>query len=321
MEELSKKEAKLIESLDMNARDSLLMLGKKTGISKQAVQYNLESMENRGIIKGYYPVIDSFRLGYFYCRVFLIFQNVSEKEYKEIITFLKNDPEYFWVITAQGVYDIGIAMWCNNINDFRQRIEKIQSKFGNLIKTKNESVTTQVLHFPMRFLTKQKNDLVADLKESEKTVMLDLLDKEILNVLSINARISIVDVAKKCKCPGNVVAYRIKKMEREEIIKAYRPILDYFKLGFTYYKLWIDINNQQLGKLDSIIEYISHNPIVLYIVKGIGFPYDLDVEIVIKDNQELLKFIFDLRAAFPRSIGDYKSFMFLDTVKVRYLPE
>ena len=59
---------------------------------------------------------------------------------------------------------------------------------------------------------------------------------------------------------------------------------------------------------------------MLYIVEGVGLPEDLDVEVMVRSNVELFNFVKDLKLKFPNLIGDYRTFMFIDTKKVRYLP-
>ena len=311
----------MLEYLDFNARASFQEMGRACGVSKQVAQYTLLSLEKQNIITGYYPIIDSFRLGYQYCRLMLVLQNASKKEFDEIIAFLKNDPDYFWVFRSQGEYDMLVAMWCKSIADFQRRIEKILLRFGSLIKRKTEAFATDIIHFPIRYLTKKHNEASISLHETGERVHIDELDKKILAMLCENARKHIIDIAKECRASAKVVAYRIRRMEKEKLLQGYRPIINNNLIGFTYHKLWIDVNYQNVKNISGILTYIKDNPIITYVVRGIGNPYDLDIEIMIKDSDELLKLIFDLREAFPKSIGDYKSFIFLEQAKVRYLPQ
>ena len=61
--------------------------------------------------------------------------------------------------------------------------------------------------------------------------MLDNKDLKILEVLKVNSRLSTQKIAKKTLIPITTVHNRMKKLEKEGIIKGYTVILDYKKLG------------------------------------------------------------------------------------------
>lgn len=61
--------------------------------------------------------------------------------------------------------------------------------------------------------------------------MLDEKDLNILRMLEDNARLTSKALAKKLRIPLTTVHNRIKRLEREGIIKGYTLVLDYKKLG------------------------------------------------------------------------------------------
>ena len=61
---LDLKDKKLLYELDMHARQPNSQLAKKVGLSKQAVQYRISRLQEKGIIKGFYPVINVPKLSY-----------------------------------------------------------------------------------------------------------------------------------------------------------------------------------------------------------------------------------------------------------------
>lgn len=63
--------------------------------------------------------------------------------------------------------------------------------------------------------------------------MLDDTDLEILDYLRENGRASFSEIADEMDLATSTVAGRVEKMEDEEIISGYRPVIDYEKLGFN----------------------------------------------------------------------------------------
>ena len=62
--------------------------------------------------------------------------------------------------------------------------------------------------------------------------MIDETDKNILNTLLENSRLSYRQIAKKIGISVSTVMNRINNLEKEGIIKGYTAYLDYEKLGF-----------------------------------------------------------------------------------------
>ena len=61
--------------------------------------------------------------------------------------------------------------------------------------------------------------------------MKDLIDEKVLEQLQQNAKMPTGTIAKRTGVPATTVHNRIKRMEREGVIKTYVPVLDYVKLG------------------------------------------------------------------------------------------
>ncbi len=77
---LDMKDRKLLYELDFHARDPYSRLAKKVGLSKQGVEYKINNMIKKGIIRGFYPVIDAPKLGFKYCRLLLTLQNAAGRD-------------------------------------------------------------------------------------------------------------------------------------------------------------------------------------------------------------------------------------------------
>ncbi len=61
---------------------------------------------------------------------------------------------------------------------------------------------------------------------------LDELDKQILNLLQENARMKNSEIAQRLGKPTSTIYERIKKLEKEGIIKGYKAVIDYEKVGY-----------------------------------------------------------------------------------------
>ena len=64
MEKIDVKDRKILYELDFDSRQPFSKIGKKVGLHKNVVIYRIKRLQERGIIRNFYTVIDSFKLGY-----------------------------------------------------------------------------------------------------------------------------------------------------------------------------------------------------------------------------------------------------------------
>ena len=317
---LDLKDQKILFELDFDARMPYSLLAKKVGLSKQGVEYKLNNLIKKGVIKGFYPVINVPKLGYTYCRLLVTLQNMTPEKQQEIIDYLLKHHKVFWLFKMHGRYDLLMVLWVKELSEFREFKEELESKFVGHIKKSVENIMTDVIHYQHRYLLGVKDTREIHLKEISELIKIDELDKKIIGVLSENARGSLVEIATRVHESAKVVGNRIKKLEQQKIIEGYRPILDHAAIGYTYYKVFIEINRKSKEDLKKLKAYIKYNPLVIYLVEGVALTSDLEIEIMVKNNQQLFEFIEDLRFKFPTIIGEYQTVIFVDTLKVKYLP-
>jgi DNA-binding Lrp family transcriptional regulator len=117
-------------------------------------------------------------------------------------------------------------------------------------------------------------------------LLLSRIDREILKaVLSPNGkRSSSIFLSKKLGVPQTTIQRRRSRLEKEFLELSYSLNLE--KFGWRRVDLLIYTRN---GKTDSVAKQLLENEEVTYVGKSIGeHTIDLRVEIIIKDNAELL---------------------------------
>lgn len=97
---------------------------------------------------------------------------------------------------------------------------------------------------------------------------LDETDKRILGLLNKDARLSFRHISRELKISLTKVTSRVKKLEREGIIRGYIPLLDPEKLGYDMLVIiGLDISK---AKTVEIQEKIARDPHVLAAYNTIG---------------------------------------------------
>ena len=121
---------------------------------------------------------------------------------------------------------------------------------------------------------------------------MDKIDKELLRLLTENARMPLNQLAQKVFLSSLAVASRIEKLEREGIIQSYTTKVDYLKLGYPI-TAFINLEVQPQQK-QSFYSYIESCPNVLECDCVTG-RYSMLIKVAFPSTQELDSFIGQLQ--------------------------
>ena len=114
---------------------------------------------------------------------------------------------------------------------------------------------------------------------------LDLLDKKILQLISADARIPFLEVARICKVSSAAIHQRIQKLFNQGVLKGSRFILDPEKVGYetcAYVGLHLKDPSTSLEKIPEVVE--CHVP---------TGNYDLFIKLYATNNRHLMDIIHD----------------------------
>ncbi len=117
---------------------------------------------------------------------------------------------------------------------------------------------------------------------------IDKIDEQILDELIINAKIPLRELASKLKVSFVTVMNRIKKLEKEGVIKGYSAKLNYEKMGYGVHVL-IEIRIAK-GKLFELEKKIARNPSVYAVYDSTG-EYDATIFAKFKSTRAMDNFL------------------------------
>ncbi len=90
-----------------------------------------------------------------------------------------------------------------------------------------------------------------------ETVELDEKDRRILWLLSIDARMSYLDLAKKAGVSKEVANYRVKRLEKEGVLRGYYALIDPSCLGLMQARVWMKFQHVSPKMEEEIARYYS----------------------------------------------------------------
>lgn len=114
---------------------------------------------------------------------------------------------------------------------------------------------------------------------------LDHIDKQILNILMQDANTTSVDVAKQIHVSPGTVHVRIKNLKRAGVIQGAALKVDYAMLGFQM-QAFVGVYLERSSLYTEVVLKLQKIPEVVRVHYTSG-PYNIFVEIVCKDSQDL----------------------------------
>ncbi|MBI5388920.1 Lrp/AsnC family transcriptional regulator [Candidatus Woesearchaeota archaeon] len=132
-------------------------------------------------------------------------------------------------------------------------------------------------------------------------VKTDLKDRKILTALDMDARMPLTQLAKLVGLSRQVVEYRIKRMQKENLILGARAIFDSVVAGYNWYRVLFQLQNVTKEKKDAFITILKASPHMLWLGE-VGGNWDLIMNFIVKDN-------FSFNAVFEQLIAQWGAYI------------
>jgi Lrp/AsnC family transcriptional regulator, leucine-responsive regulatory protein len=315
---LDARDRKLLYLLDVDARMSYSALAKKLRVSKQVARYRVERLEREGFIKGYYPMIDTSRLGYITFRVYFKFRNLTPTIKAELIAYLKAQEEAWAVVTFAGRWDVGLGVSVPDIYAFYIFWDAFLTMYLPHVRDYKVCVYSPIYHYAKAYLTGEPDSSKVRILGGKERAEHDELDLKILSGLVKKTRASLLELARIVGKTPETVKYRLVQLERKGIIQGYRALIDVERLGYHYFKTEIRLSRYDHFK--QLLEYCQRHPNIYQVDRTIGGE-TVEVEFHVKSVQEMLAIIEEFERQFPNTIESFDYLTLMTEEKVTYMPE
>jgi len=319
---LDAKDKAILYELDKNARQSYSKIGKKLRLSKEVVKYRIDRMIESGLIVRFHTVINYFKLGIVKYKLYLKLTNVNRKKLEEMGQYFKNHKKTEWVVTCTGKWDMIIGFLVHNINELDEEIQDISNRFAQYIHDKAVTATLYLGHHVREFLGRSegKHKLkVVYHTTADKREEVDKIDIEILKILTNNARISTTEIARMLNLTPRIVQYRIKQLEKKQIILAYKVHLDPRVMGNIFCKALMYLKSVTKERLDEFVTYCSSLPHAVWPQRVIG-TWDFELDFEIESYDKFQDIMLELKEKFSDMIKDYDFIIVSKEFKLDFFP-
>jgi Lrp/AsnC family leucine-responsive transcriptional regulator len=152
-------------------------------------------------------------------------------------------------------------------------------------------------------------------------MVLDKIDKKILNLLQVNARLSNQDMADEVGLSPSACLRRFKSLENSGIILGYKPILNTKKLGLDMtVLLQVSVDKHSPEQFASFEKAVAKLPNVVECLLLTGQSADYQLRVVVKDLEQYQDILLNHITQIKGVGGVHSSFVLREVVKQVFLP-
>ena len=305
-----------------NARMRLKEISSLLNKSSQRLKYSLNNLEKESILINPHCVFDYSYFGILLFRVYFKGGYISEKDRKNIIEQLSDDPYIVSIYELEGEFDLIMEFACPNPSKFNKELKKI----ATLIPTLNhyKIVLNVVTHlYPKYYLTKDSNLTILnnvhiiggdrDVKEFNKNEM-----SVIKNIL-LNPKIRVTELANKSGINVKTANSILKNLKKNKVIRGFKYALDTNKLKINKFRLFIELHNLSPEKEKQIVDHMLKIEEIVQLNKTVG-DWDMEVDIESFDKEKVRSIVMRLREEFKEIIQGFNIIEFYKYHKKSYLP-
>ena len=318
---LSSTEKRVLKELDIDARQGLSSIAGKLKISKQAVNYHIEGMIKRGFIKEFITYFDTNKLGYTFYNIVIKLKYTTKEDMEKIVEKLKGISNVVWISSLRGEWQMILSILAKDVGEFSFYLEEVLSSLkGKLLDYSFFIVisASQLGYKKIHSSAKGEHNYHANVGHKDLAVLSNN-DLKVLRTIANNAKMSIVDIAKKTRLTIEKARYSLKKLEKEKVIQGYKPLVDVAKLGYIWHVMFLRLKSSSEEEKEKMINYLKSFPEVFYVVRGVG-NCNLMVEFQTKSQDEFEKVKDKFSNEFSKMIADEKTVQLIEEHKCTYFP-
>ncbi len=300
--ELDLLDRKILYLLSRNGRFSESSIGKALKTSKEVVHYRLKRMQQEGFVHGFMTLLDHQKLGYIVHDISVSLHPSSD--FEAIMQTLLAHQNVTHVRQCSAPFDLQFRIMTKTTAEFVSIVETLLNQYYMYVKDYVISTLLEEHFLGLHFLLEEKE--VPKIRErkgasfhkefSQKdfsrkndlhppaTFKIDDKDKQILQLLSLQARLPILQLSQQINLATTSVQNRLQAMVKAGIIKHFLPSASFSYLGYQWYLLRLRTKNLNPAKFS---QYLHQHPNIVWMSQHVG-KWNFHLSIFAQNNTELL---------------------------------
>jgi Lrp/AsnC family leucine-responsive transcriptional regulator len=315
---LDRTDRKILATIERDARVPVSELARKARVSRTVAEYRLKCLEQDGVIRGYYCLIDPSLLGFTVWEAWVTLH--PGKDRKALFSYIDAHPLVWWRMECAGAYDAVICALCRTPREFQNFFRRLQDRYDNIITDAAVLMNVDFEYHTRGYLLGSTSRLLARSgKGGSASVRPTAYGLALLQALSIDSRASYVRLAQETGRNVKTVMKELASLRSAGIIVSFRPLLDVSLFGYEQYKVLLYLDNPHGGILPAALEWCRTHSNIVAIASYVG-PWQLEIDIEIDTYRNLCALLAQLKEAFANGVRRHEVLLVTNESKAMRRP-
>ena len=293
---------KILYELDQDSRQSYSAIAKTLRTSPQVVKYRVENLLASGALQYCWPMVEYRKPGYFFGMYFIKLQNMDEKTEKEFFAYLNSHQFIPIIMRGEGYADLIIAICAKGIFHLKEIISELNNRYSMNFREYDTTIPIGFTQFHRSYLIdaekKQPKEAYsaftgAEVRETELTDT----ERKVLSMVNYNARVPLVQIARKVGISEISAKNIVKKLERSGIIQSYTILPNHVLLGKPRHRVLFKLANLTTEREKTLFTFCQLHPNIVHHISVIGY-WDLVLDIEVERGEPFRKIIQEMKYKF-----------------------
>ena len=274
--DISKRDRRLFYALTQDCRQGARELARLSGYNEGFVREKIKRFEAEGLITGYQVRLDPAAFGLRECSLDITFENLSAPEFDMAVAFIEEREQVRMLDALDRDFALRARLALSDEVDFEPVLRDLKERFGPKIASiALLRIGMREEYLPAYLLGKAADDSGIVLRLSKaKKLSLDALDRNLLALLAHDCKMPILELSRRLHQPARTVDYRMKRLEKERVILAYRAIINTSLIGYRPFLVRLE----SYADREQVVSFARANPFVVGFEEIGPFVYLLRLE-------------------------------------------
>lgn len=319
MNSLSSNERKVVFSAQFHARSSIADLSRRTGLRSHTVRYALDQLRERRVLKPY-SFIDSENLGYAAYNLFCALSSHRADVRERFERTLSEHQNVSGAYRIGGDFHYRIVILARTTCELLEIMDAILGTFGEIVFERSFVIRCGAWLFSRKYLSpkgKAEKPLYVEPKSGVKSI--DTTDFQILRSLGEEGEWQIAPLAAKLKLPVSTLEYRVRRLEKEGIVKGWVYSIDASSFGMLDYRLLVTMKQIDEATRQSFFTFCARHPNFYTLVRCIG-SWDYEIGVEVESQERVIDIVQNIYEAFSNTVRSVKSIPTFQCLKTSMFP-